>query len=214
LLDHSLDVFVLSAEHGLIRADTAIPTYDRLMTLKRAEELRPGVLNVVRDVIGSQRYSEIFLSMGRTYLAALVGFESLLRQPVKVIISASSSGQKLTELKRWLWSLKESPIAARSAVTVASPKVIPQSVTLRGRCVQMTTQEAVTRLEYVIDQAEANGSARVVRDWYVDIKGEKLSPKWVASYLFNVPVREFSADEARRVLNGLGLICHRARADA
>jgi hypothetical protein len=55
---------------------------------------------------------------------------------------------------------------------------------------------------------EPVSAAYQVRSWYVDINGERISPKWAAQYLFDVPVNQFSADEARRVLRRLGLNCY------
>jgi len=44
-------VFILSAEHGLLGSDDLILPYDRVLTLERAEELRPSVARAVRQRI-------------------------------------------------------------------------------------------------------------------------------------------------------------------
>jgi len=69
----------------------------------------------------------------------------------------------------------------------------------------MTTAEAIALLKEGIQQ---NDAARAIRDWYLDVEGARVSPKWAAKHLFKVSVRNFSADEARRALHALGLNCY------
>src|SRR5688572_5303367 len=61
-----LDVFVLSAEYGLIKEEQEIPVYDQRMTPQRAGELQPDVLRIFQEKIASQNYEELFLSMGKS----------------------------------------------------------------------------------------------------------------------------------------------------
>lgn len=205
-----VDIFVLSAEFGLITAEIEIASYDRLMTASRAAELRPSVLQAVRAQICPQNYAEVFLSMGKTYVKAMEGLEALLGNSTRVIISDSASGRKLTELQHWLWGAKAQRTGVtHSDETPAQPKLISEEVVLRGHRVRMTTAQAMAELRSRLDQGDA--TALQLRDWYLEIDSRRVSPKWAASRLFQVPVREFSADEARRVLRALGLDCHRAQ---
>jgi hypothetical protein len=217
----SLDIFILSAEFGLITADTRIPAYDRLMTVSRADELRPQVLSTVQDKIGLQPYSEIFLSMSKTYLRTLAGIDDLVHEGTEVVVSNEASGRQLTELKQWLWGLEERPVAwelpfsdgedANIVPVVSLPTVQPKTtarvVVLRGRQIRMTTAAAISRLKHGL--CEHQNEARKIRSWYVNIEGEKVSPKWAAQYLFGLPTSKFSAEEARRALQGLGLNCYK-----
>ncbi len=208
----NVDIFVLSAEFGLISAETKISSYDRLMNAARAAELRPSVLEAVRAQICPQNYTEVFLSMGKTYVQAMEGVDALLGDGIRVIISDSASGQKLTELQRWLWGVESQPTRiTHNNEPPAQLKLIAEEVVLRGRHVQMTTEQAITELQSHLDQGDP--VAFQLRDWYLDIVGRRVSPKWAASRLFGAPVREFSADEARRALKALGLDCHRVQAD-
>jgi hypothetical protein len=207
-----VDIFVLSAKFGLLSAENKIPSYDRLMTAARAAELRPCVQEAVRVQVCPQKYAEVFLSMGKTYLQAMEGLDTLLGDGVRVIISDSASGQKLTDLQRWLWGTEVQPRRdSESEKRPVQPKLIAEEAVLRGRHVQMTTERAITELRPHLDRGDS--VAFQVRDWYLDIDGWKVSPKWAASRLFDVPVREFSADEARRALRALGLSCHRVQED-
>ena len=65
------DVFVLSAEFGLISGSKQIPDYDRQMTRKRAEELRKQVRRVFEQQIAGSDYKELFVSAGKVYLLTL-----------------------------------------------------------------------------------------------------------------------------------------------
>jgi hypothetical protein len=206
LLAELLDVFVLSAEYGLIPGDKAIIAYDHRMTASRAAELRIEVMAAVRQSIIPPQYGEIFLSMGQDYLQAIKGFEKELAPETKLIISGGSAGRKLTELKAWLWGEEAVQERLGKAIPVL-PKEDPQTVVLRGRTVSLTTEQALARLQKGMD--EEPEAARSINTWYLTISGMKISPKWAAGYVFGVPVCEFAADEARRALRRLGINAYR-----
>src|SRR5437868_1053139 len=62
--DAELDVFILSAEFGLIHRDEPLLYYDRLMTPLRARELAPTVAARLRDVLTVRHYDEVFIRAG------------------------------------------------------------------------------------------------------------------------------------------------------
>lgn len=200
-----LAVYILSARHGLIDSQTPILPYDQKMTPARAAELHTAVLHKVEQEIAPIGYAEIFLAMGQIYLLALDGLDNVLGVDTKVITARSSAGTKLTELRNWLWEV--SPAAPRVEEQVVMPNEGRVTAVLRGRALSLTTAEAEERLRSSLFTAP--DSARQVRGWYVVIGGEKASPKWAAHHLFDMPVSDFSADEARRVLRKLGLNCYR-----
>jgi hypothetical protein len=204
--NQQLDIFILSAEYGLISGSTPIPDYDRRITPKRAEALNDEVLEKMRQEVLSKPYNEIFLSMGKAYLQAFAGINNLINGNTDLILSQATAGKKLTELKRWLWG--QTPLSAKKSVEVVTviPNTEPQTVTLRGQTITLITNEAVARLQAGIVQEPT--VARRVRNWYVAINDEQISPKWAAQLLFGVQVSQFSADEARRVLRRLGLNCY------
>lgn len=202
---HALDIFVLSAEYGLIAGQTAIANYNQRMTDKRAVEIYDKVMGKAHSDLLPRNYDEIFLSMGKTYLRAMNGLENLVNRHTQIIISDGGAGQKLTELRNWLWGAELSSTRLDERGFVAA-KTTPQTAILRGRTITLTTSETMEHLLAGI--AQELDSAHQVRNWYVDINGEKISPKWAAQYLFGVPVNQFSADEARRVLRKLGLNCY------
>lgn len=200
-----LDVFVLSAQYGLISGQTSTANYDRRMTDQRAVEISDKVMEKIQRDLLSKNYDEIFLSMGRAYLRALNGLNELVNGHTEVIISDGTAGRKLTALRNWLWG-KELPPTKPEEPEFVKAKTTPQMAVLRGHTVTLTTAETIERLQEGI--AQEQDSARQVRSWYVDINKEKISPKWAAQYLFGVSVNRFSADEARRVLRRLGLNCY------
>lgn len=97
--DSGLFVYVLSAEFGLILAKKPIPTYDRRMTSKRANDLRPSVATVLRTAIMRHQPSEIFICAGKTYLRAL---DRLPEKAPRLSVAKGGQGGKLTSLKTWL----------------------------------------------------------------------------------------------------------------
>lgn len=204
-----LDMFILSAKFGLIPATKPIPTYDRLMTPDRADELRPQVHAAVSEHVRPQNYSELLISMSKVYRSALAGIENDLGPDTKVVVSDGSTGQKLTKLKAWLWGAEPevaSTPTQRRPGTAVKPRSTPQDVTLRGQTIRLTTDEALSILQSALHQNW--DAAHSIRNWFVDVASERLSPKWAASHLFDLPVSKFSADEARRVLALLGMECH------
>ena len=200
-----LDIYILSARYGMIEANESIPNYDEAMTHKRAVEMRNGVAEKIQKDLLPRKYGEIFLSMGKTYLQAIADIESPLNHHTQIIVSSGPAGKKLTELRNWLWG-SEMLFSRPLDVEIVTPHTTPQAVVLRGHTVTLTTDEALGRLQVgIIHEPDF---ARQTRNWYVDIAGEKISPKWAAQYLFGVSVSQFSADEARRVLRKLGLNCY------
>lgn len=98
-----IDVFILSAKFGLIRSDTPIPDYDQRMTQNRAEELRPQSLSTLKLIVVDGRYNELFFNMGKTYLDALAGYESLVPSNLKVTVAEGGIGHKSQALRNWLY---------------------------------------------------------------------------------------------------------------
>jgi hypothetical protein len=98
--DESLVVYVLSAEFGLIAASTPIPSYDRLMTRERANELRPLVSAALSSAVKQYAPSlDIFVVAGRTYMRALA---DLPKDFGRISFATGGQGGKLASLKAWL----------------------------------------------------------------------------------------------------------------
>lgn len=97
--DNGLIVYILSAEFGLIRAKKQIPTYDRRMTSRRADDLRQSVTAAVQSAIMRHQPSEIFVCASKTYLRAL---GCLPENAPRLSVARGGQGGKLASLKVWL----------------------------------------------------------------------------------------------------------------
>lgn len=76
--------WIISAEYGLIHADTPLLPYDRRMTLARAQALRPHVDQTLAETFGADGLPPaIVVIAGSAYQAALAGLPSLAR-PARV----------------------------------------------------------------------------------------------------------------------------------
>jgi hypothetical protein len=204
-----LDVFILSAEYGLIGGKEEVPIYDRRMTQQRAGEIHDDVLSTFKQKITGQNYTELFLSMGKTYLLALDGFEELLPSATKVKVSRSTSGRKLTELKAWLTGQKE-PVSRQLALPLDDTDLNGRfAYPVRGKAHLKGVELAAPPEEIyeVARQALAieAGKPHNFKDWYVLVDEQKVAPQWLVSQLSGVPVSQFDAGAARRVLNALGV---------
>ncbi len=194
-----VDVFVLSARHGLIAATTPIHNYDQRMTPARAVELRPQVLERLQELLQPE-YAEVFLSLGRSYLRAVEGFDDLVPDGTRVIVSRAPVGKRLAELKRWLYRLPEGTPGPRRE---ERPVLAVGYATLRGQRIEATAEEVLALARQAL--AEGRGDPWNFRGWYTLVDGEKVSTKWLVSLLSGLPVSAFQASEARRVLRRLGV---------
>lgn len=100
----NVDVKIVSAKFGLIDASTPIPDYDVRMDRQRAEELRPEVEHNLRNMIPTQKYDELFINMGKTYLRAIGNLGEWMAPEVMVAYAAGGIGTKANALKAWLKS--------------------------------------------------------------------------------------------------------------
>lgn len=203
--DHErLDIYVLSARYGLIEGSTLIDLYNQCMTEAVARKQHVQNMEYIQKQVAPKQYGEIFLSMGRTYLQALLGLETLLGMETRVIVSEGTSGAKLSKLHSWLWGMENARVEA-TPLQVAPPITVPRTVVLRGQSITSTTQEVMHILVGAL--ADVGDEARRIHKWYVTINEERISPKWAAQVLFRIPVGQFGADEARRALYQLGVNC-------
>lgn len=65
-----IDICILSAEHGLINADTEIEWYDRRMDRQRAKELAPDITKKLHNMVTSD-YDRVLVNVGSVYKGAI-----------------------------------------------------------------------------------------------------------------------------------------------
>ena len=97
-----LDVYILSAAHGLIPASHPIASYDQKMIQYRVSKLRPQVLATFGELMQTN-YASLCLVMGKAYLAALEGWRDLVPANLALMVAKGPMGTKQTQLKNWLW---------------------------------------------------------------------------------------------------------------
>ncbi len=69
---------IISAKYGFLRENDFIEYYDQKMTLQRARELNNQVIEAIKVWYSEERFSLIYILMGRIYLAAVTNLESIL----------------------------------------------------------------------------------------------------------------------------------------
>ncbi len=195
-----LDIFILSAAYGLIPAEKPIANYNQLMTFQRAVELQSQILARFNELMNNS-YAKLCLAMSEKYLIALKEWEALIPPDMSVTVTDGPQGVKLAQLKNWLWG--EQPTNVKKKEKVFKPRGI---VWLRGKEVRLTPAEVLEQARVALSRDGSN--AQSFRDWYVDVDGQRVAPKWLVSKLVGLPVSIFTAVEARRVLNQLGLEVH------
>ena len=196
-----LDVYILSAEFGLISADKPIPNYDCRMTHQRAKGLQQPALSALKQILICKQYKDLFISLGKDYLRVLNGYESLIPANLNVIVSTGTIGCKLAELRNWLHEGAPESIDSQK-------KIVQQGKAyLRGIEIALTPQQIMDVARSALAKAGNNPKYQV---WYVQVGSRQVPPKWLVSQLTGLPVNAFHTNEAKRVLQQLGIkICSR-----
>lgn len=92
-----IDLWILSAELGLIPGDTSIPDYDRTLDRRRAAVLLPAVRDAAQPLIAAHP-AEVFVVAGAEYVGLLRAAAPSL--PLRVALGGM--GKQLAAFKRWL----------------------------------------------------------------------------------------------------------------
>lgn len=93
-------IAILSAEYGLVDADTPIEPYDRRMDRQRARELGPDVSESLSEQLTGET-ERVVLNLGKTYRLAVDKFAREVALPVKHI-DGGGIGEKGHALKRFI----------------------------------------------------------------------------------------------------------------
>lgn len=192
----SLDVYILSAEFGLIPSDKPIPDYDRRITAERVKELQYPTLSKLKQILVSKQYEELFINLGEDYRRVLIGYESVLPVNLKVIVSTGSIGYKLGQLRYWLYG-----------ETLKSPDdqaevVHRNKVSLRGVEIVLTPKQVIQLARSALAKEQNLPRCQM---WYVRVGDQQVPPKWLVSLLTGLPVSVFHTSEARRILQQIGI---------
>lgn len=193
-----LDIFVVSAEYGLISGEAPVPLYDRRLTPGRANELRTLVVSQLPEHVGDEQAVNVLLCGSRAYLEVLDGITSRLPEGSTVRQAPLRPGERLACLHDWLHGDSPAP-AHRQAL----PQSQPIPVTLRGTRETLTAEEVLARGRQALAQG---GTLRVQpAAWAVDLYGVTVSPKWLIGTSLGLERSAFGTCDALRVLAALGI---------
>ena len=104
----SLDVYILSAKHGLIWEGNPIEDYDQEMTTARSLELQPGVSRTVMGILKVHEWASVFIALTPRYLNCFtMGVQNKLdSMGYRVRYAHGPIGQRGKQLRVWLEKLK------------------------------------------------------------------------------------------------------------
>lgn len=192
------DIYILSAKFGLIYSQESIKNYDQKMTEDRARELQSQVVNRLEEIINSKRYKNVFICVSKSYWQALDGYESIIPDTLTVKVAEGGVGKKLRQLYEWLYGESAKP-AFNPSINVVTGRAI-----LKGVEIVLTPTELLEKAREAI--ATGDGGFNRYKSWYIIIDDLPIAPKWLVSQLTDLPVSDFTASDARRVLIQLGFL--------
>jgi len=195
--DEDLEIYILSAKFGLITHQTSIPYYEQKLRSDRIEELKERI-SKQNFFSKTHERKPFFINLGKTYSQVFEPvFEGLVKNS-NTTFASGSSGKRLAEMYDWLYGEK-------SSLRNEQPKIeLEKEVFIQG--VRLYTTEKEIRA-IVMDEISQNGMKNLqnYQSWFVSVDDLKISPKWLISRLTNLPVGKFHSDQARKVLQKLGV---------
>ncbi|NER45424.1 MAG: hypothetical protein F6J92_01690 [Symploca sp. SIO1A3] len=191
-----LDIYILSAEFGLISSEQTIPNYDRRMTQQQAQQLQPRVIAELEKILNKKPYQQLLICVSRDYLQALNGYEQLIPKELTVQVTRGALGKKLSQLYQWLYGEPATPCSSTSEISQGR-------ACLRGVELVLTPEQVLEKAR--CGMVEGKDEFKRYQSWYVPIDDQKVASKWLVSQLTGLPVKTFTASEARRVLRQLGI---------
>lgn len=100
-LPEDIKILIISAKYGLISIKDHIEFYDRRITKKIAEELKPKVLSKFQQEIKSE-CEELVINLGIDYLPAVEGIESLIPDGCQIKYITGTIIKRRQKLKEYL----------------------------------------------------------------------------------------------------------------
>ncbi|MEZ4860266.1 MAG: hypothetical protein R3C14_03135 [Caldilineaceae bacterium] len=187
-----VDVYILSAKFGLIKAYTDIPLYDQYMTSQRALELKPVLEAQLKSVTEQRDYTEALISLGKVYKLALPTFDKFNLGRIKVTVTNGTQGRKLSILHDWLYG----------TIPLHAPMKRPGIISIRGVPVNLTQEMIIELVRQKLNQHPSD--AYTYQSWYIEIDNRKIAPKWLINQITNLSVSSFNTSDAIRALARLG----------
>ena len=199
-----LEIFILSAEFGLITATRLLPLYDRRMTPQRASVLRPQVCVELQSHLQRGNYAELFVSLTTNYRAALPTLEEVVPSGILILQARGAQGIKAAQFKRWLYGPQTDHLKPPIKRGHHSPR---HGGTIHGCFLSLTPARILDQARTALHKGEGDPSN--FRGWYALVDGQRVGTKWLVSLISGLPVSAFTAGEARRVLARLNIEIYR-----
>jgi hypothetical protein len=192
-----VDVRILSAKYGLIPASYYLPYYDCRITKEQSGKLRHQVITELETILNSKTYTNLLVCLGRDYIEAIYGYESIIPDRLTVQVATGGLGRKLSILHNWLYG-DSSNLRNRHDLVATTG-----AVRLRGIEVNLTSEQVLDIARRAITTKDRG--ATHCQSWYVQVDDQRVAPKWLVSQITGLPVSNFVTDDARRVLTRLGV---------
>ncbi len=100
--DRHPTIAILSAEFGLIPAETPIPDYDHRMTQARALALRGQVRAALATILTAGGYAATFVNLGSDYMPALPLDPTTIPRLGVITTAQGGIGERMAQMKCWL----------------------------------------------------------------------------------------------------------------
>ncbi|MDW7997988.1 MAG: hypothetical protein RMI30_00830 [Thermodesulfovibrio sp.] len=101
----NLSIIILSAKYGFIKPSDYISYYDHRLDSKTY--MKPFLLNSLKKQVECYHISKIFICLGKDYLSAIEGFETIFSKKTQFLYATGGIGLKMSQLKKWIQTLKE-----------------------------------------------------------------------------------------------------------
>jgi len=189
-------LLVISGEYGLVRANTPLPLYDRLLTPQRAAELRSLLPSIFRAETEGFSMSEVFVSVSGLYFDAMSDCLKQVPKAVRVVFAEGSIGGRASQLSHWLGRSQTLPEQSNRTTLTGE-------ATLLGTTIRLEPYEVFCIAKKALAE-DANAASRF-QTWFVDLENQRVAPKWLVGILFEKPVAKFRTADALRVLMRLGI---------
>jgi cytoplasmic iron level regulating protein YaaA (DUF328/UPF0246 family) len=106
-LPQNLDIVIISARYGFLRANELIEYYNLRMTEERAKELNPQIINGFKSLLNDKHYDTVFINLGKDYMAAVKGLENIAPQDTRLYYATGRVGERKSQMKKWILSLED-----------------------------------------------------------------------------------------------------------
>lgn len=196
--DEKPDIFILSAEYGLITSEQEIPAYDTQMTSARADRMKATVFAQAEKLFLAEsltKRNQIFINLGRNYHSSFSEVFHILETRSSLTVASGSSGKRLGQMYDWLYG-EESALRQKIPQTTKTVVFFGAEISFTKEQIHECARRGLL--------ANAHG-AFAFQTWFVEIDGVRISPKWLVRELTGREVKSFHSDAARRILQQLGI---------